>query len=167
MGKHKGRSSSDGGYFGLPKHILRHPNFINLSVHAIKLLIDLGEQYGGMNNGDLCATWSMMHKRGWRSPETLNAKLKELKHYGFIVETQLGGLTTPNLYAFTWRKIDKASKDSDFNVGETPNLWKQSKAKFRADTTQKRRARKKKQLRLPYKPATATVSINDNLRVIK
>lgn len=142
--KSKGRSSSDGGYFGVPKNVLKHPNFINLSAHANKLLLDLGEQYLGKNNGDLCATWSFMRERGWRSQETLDSKLKELRYYGFLVITQYGGLNRPNLYAFTWRNIDKASSDSDANVGETPNLWKLTKRKYKPATTKKRADRRKK-----------------------
>jgi len=40
------------------------PNSYNLGVN------DLGRQYNGKNNGDLCATWSMMAKRGWSSRST-------------------------------------------------------------------------------------------------
>ena len=173
----KGRSSSDGGYFGLPKVVLNHPNFLLLTPHAVKLLVDLGEQYNGTNNGNLCAAFSILKQRGWRSQETLNTKLKELRYYGFIVATQLGGLNLPNLYAVSWRKVDHIGKDSEIRLGVTPNTHKNTRSKFKADTTEKRNQRRaeqkrnekvsplrqKNQLRLPESVSTATEVVSANM----
>ena len=144
--KQKGRSSSDGGYFGLPRNLLKHPNFLILTAYAVKLIVDIGSQYHGKNNGDLCAALSILQQRGWRSPETLNAKIKELRYYGFIVVTQIGGLNLPSLYALSWRKVDHIGIGSEVKLGATPNTYKDTKRKFKADTTIKRLDRKNKQL---------------------
>lgn len=104
-------------YFAIPRTVLLSSNYINLSPYAVKLLIDLGEQYYGSNNGDLCATWSMMKKRGWRSPETLNNSIKELLHYGMIVKSRQGGRNSASLYAITWRSVD--SCNGKLNISET------------------------------------------------
>ena len=72
MGKYanpKGRAAYS-NFFGLPKEVLLHPNFVHLTPSAIKLLVDLGVQFNGHNNGDLCAAFSIMQKRGWRSKDT-------------------------------------------------------------------------------------------------
>ena len=54
-----GRADS-GSHFGLPHAVLNSPNYKLLSAHAVKLLCDLGAQFKGYNNGDQCATWSLM-----------------------------------------------------------------------------------------------------------
>jgi hypothetical protein len=162
----KGRRSSD-RFFGIPSAVLEHPNWLLLTPHANKLIIDLGSYYYGTNNGDLCATWSMMQKRGWRSSETLNVKLQELRHYGFIVETQQGGLNRPTLYALTWKRIDKASPESVYKKGETPNIWRLIKPPFESQTTAQRAERKKKQGRLPNSTATATEVVRHKLTAVK
>ena len=125
----KGRRSTN-EFLALPKPILQHDNFLMLSPHGNKLLLDLGQQYRGLNNGDLCATWAWMRARGWRSKDTLNDTLRELEHYGLIVCTQHGGLNRPNLYALSWRRIDKVEPNSKWSLGETPSGWKQRVGRF-------------------------------------
>lgn len=169
----KGRSSSDGGYFGIPKEVMRHPNFIKLRPYAIKLLVDLGEQFLGKNNGDLCATWSFMKKRGWRAKETLNESLKELMHYGLIVQTQFGGLNRPTLYAFTWLRVDKAQRETGLSSGDRLNDWKQTKSLYEKQNTKKRADRKKRQelkktqVRLPIQRGTANDAVTSKIKVVK
>ena len=157
--KAKGRCSSEGGYFAVPKEVMNHPNFLRLTPHAVKLIMDLGAQYRGKNNGDLCAAFSMMKKRGWRSSDTLNTKLKELRHYGFIVVTQYGGLNMPNLYGFSWRRIDRVGEGSDVELGKTPNNYKTTKRLFLLPN-------KRKQLRLANSTATTTEPIEARSRVL-
>ena len=65
--KAKGRRDL-GSFFALPHAVLEHENYTRSSPKAVKLLIDLGAQYKGNNNGDLCAAWSLMTARGWNSP---------------------------------------------------------------------------------------------------
>lgn len=121
--KSKGRGG-DGGFFSLPKRVIDHPNFFDLSPKSIKLMVDLCSQFKGHNNGDLCATWSIMKQRGWRSKTTLSKSIKELNHYGFIVQTQYGGLNRVSLYGFTWIKLDKAAKETGLQTGQILGTWK-------------------------------------------
>ena len=90
----------DGGsFFALPNAVLDSSNYRMLSAQAVKLLCDLGGQYRGTNNGDLSATWRLMHARGWKSRDTLGHALAELLHFGLIERTRQGGLHRCNLYA--------------------------------------------------------------------
>jgi hypothetical protein len=162
--KAKGRGGNK-GHLGLPKEVIEHDNFMKLSPHGNKLLIDIGQQYLGKNNGDLCATWSFMVARGWKSRDTLNDALRELEYYGLIVQTQMGGLNRPSLYALGWNRIDKAHKDSEWTVGDRASNWKQSKRKF--VTPSSKRKRKKTQDRLACQSDTNSGTVVTKLKVIK
>lgn len=162
--KEKGRGGNK-GHLGLPKAVIEHDNFKKLSPHGNKLIIDLGQQYRGFNNGNLCATWVFMVERGWKSRDTLNDALRELEYYGLIVQTQSGGLNRPSLYALSWNKIDKADKHSGWKVGDNPSTWNQAKKKFVKPSTI--RNREKKQHRIACQSAPNSVSVRDKLKVIK
>jgi hypothetical protein len=96
-----------------------------MSPFAVKLLVDLAAQYKGSNNGDLCAAWSVMHPRGWRSKETLFKSLRELEHYGMIERTRQGGRKRATLYAITWRAIDYCGGKLDVSCTRSPSgTWK-------------------------------------------
>lgn len=128
--KHKGRSES-GGFFRLPFAVMDSENYRALSGNAVKLLNDLGRQYIGKNNGDLCASWSVMRKRGWRSPGTLNNALKELRHYGMIEQTKQGGLHSPSLYALTWNANDECGGKLEVPATHVASgLWKHVRESF-------------------------------------
>lgn len=80
----------------------------------MKLLLDIAAQYRGDNNGDLCAAWKVMQKRGWRSEDTLNKAKKELVAANLIADTRKGGF--PNrttLYGPTWFKLDHCNGNLD------------------------------------------------------
>ena len=109
--KGNGRLLPRGGFFSLPHAVIDGEKYARLSGWSIRLLVDLCRQYNGHNNGDLCAAWSVMRKRGWRSPGTLHSATRELLEAGFIEQTQQGGRHRPNLYALTWHPIDEC-KDS-------------------------------------------------------
>jgi hypothetical protein len=120
----KGRR--DGGtYFGLPHALMDHQNYLRLSAKAVKLLNDIGRQYNGFNNGDLCATFKLMKKRGWVSKSTLCDALEELIHYGMIVLSRQGGRHMPSLYALTWQPIDECKGKLDIKATiVAPGIWK-------------------------------------------
>ena len=102
------------GFFFLPAVVLQCRDFIDLKGSALKLLIDLGSQYNGYNNGDLCAGMSVMRKRGWNSNQQLTKGTNELLKRNLITQTRQGGLHLgPNLYAFTWQPIDKCAGKLD------------------------------------------------------
>jgi len=121
----KGRGA-DESFLAVPKRVLNHRYFPLLSAYSIKLLFDLGSQYNGFNNGDLCATWSIMREKGWRSKSTLSKSIKELVHYKFIVMTQIGGLNKPSLYGLVWKKLDKAKKESGWSQGKIPGICRET-----------------------------------------
>jgi len=97
----------------------------------------------------------------------LNTSLKELLYYGFIVQTQYGGLNKPMLYAFTWLRIDKSKAETDYKVGDKPNHWKQEKRKYVKENSKKRAERKKRQLRKSEKSDTVTRVVSIKLRLVK
>ena len=108
--RHKG-NRIDGPFLALPRDLIDHPAFLRLSPHAKALLIDLGTQYRGDNNGDLACAWKLMKPRGWRSEATLHKAKQELLHAEFIFEARKG--RRPNvcsLFALTWLAIDASPK---------------------------------------------------------
>ncbi|GAP67260.1 hypothetical protein MBSD_n2578 [Mizugakiibacter sediminis] len=122
--KYKGRRES-GTFLRLPTEVLDSPKFRALPHKAKALLLDLGAQYRGHNNGDQCATWSLMQRRGWRSKGTLQSALRELLDAGMIEQTRQGGRHVCSLYAFTWLPIDHCGGKLD--VSETrvaSGLWR-------------------------------------------
>ena len=106
------------GFSGIPRHIIEHPSFKSLSYSASKLLILLGYQYRGNNNGNLVITWSLM--KGWFGSNTTMFKARDcLYEAGFIVINAYGGRSgngtkLPHLYALTWAPIDPLKGDSNW-----------------------------------------------------
>ena len=98
----------DGGqFFAIPHSVLNGAAYVSVSSHARMLLFDLVAQFKGDNNGDLCAAYSMMRLRGWKSQHTLLNAKRELIEAGLIEETRKGA--RPNkasLYAVTWQALD-------------------------------------------------------------
>jgi len=96
-----------GGFLAMPYSVINGAAYISLSAYARMLLLDLYAQYKGKNNGDLCAAYSMMKLRGWKSQHTLQKAKKELLDAELICETRKGA--RPNkasLYAVTWHDLD-------------------------------------------------------------
>ncbi|HJU08173.1 MAG TPA: hypothetical protein VJ727_06790 [Rhodanobacteraceae bacterium] len=130
-----------GTYFALPHAVMNSPNFRALSAHAVKLLTDLGGQYHGYNNGDLCAAWRIMHARGWKSRDTLARALSELLHFGMIEKTRQGGLNRCGLYALTWHAIDECRGKLECVATRVPSgLWKEPKPSMPKRTRKKQNA---------------------------
>lgn len=122
--KAKGRAES-GGFFALPHAVMMSQAFRSLSAQAVKLLCDVGGQFRGKNNGDLCVTWRVMERLGWRSRDTLTRALRELRDAGFIELTRQGGLNRCSLYALTWRPIDDCGGKLDVAPTKVAsNAWR-------------------------------------------
>ena len=131
MGKSRFKSAQSkrerGGFVALPHVVIRSQNFASLSAHAVKLLIDLLSQYKGNNNGDLCATWTLMQRRGWKSKDTLNKALKELRLCDWLETTRQGGRHKPTLYAVTFIAIDSCGGKLDVLATASPRgSWKKN-----------------------------------------
>lgn len=141
----KGRRES-GAFVPLPCSVLAHPNFVALTPKAVKLLVDMLNQVrfkagGPINNGDLCATISLMRERGWRSKETLEEAIKELIYYGFIKLTRQGGRHQPSLYAVTWWAINECGGKLDCAETRVPSReWVTVKAKWPSKSKRKSKA---------------------------
>lgn len=122
---HKGRSDHGGGFLALPHKILESPSYRGLSAQAVKLLCDIGGQYRGKNNGDLCASWRVMQPRGWRSRDTLSRALRGLLNGHLIELTRQGGMNACSLYALTWLQIDDCKGKLDVPAtSKASGLWK-------------------------------------------
>lgn len=127
--KTKQKHKINGAFIPLPRSILLHANFHSLSGKALKLLMVLGADYNGRNNGDLHATWETAKKYGFRSKSTLNEAKKELQEKGFIVETRKGGF--PNkcaLFALTWLPFDSNPKLDMTANGFPLRAWDKNQA---------------------------------------
>ena len=112
------------GFFSFPNKLLGCEDFISLKGNSIKLLVDIGSQYRGHNNGDLCASLSVLRSRGWNSNQQLTKALKELLAKNLIIMTRQGGLNMgPNLYAITWQPIDECGGKLDVESTNAPPRW--------------------------------------------
>lgn len=118
-----------GQFAGIPVSVMKSQKFIKLSHHARALLLELALQYGGHNNGNLTACWTLMKPRGFKSSSTLHAAKKELLEAGFIIVTRQGMKRRgyPTLLALTYQPVDEVAKieyDIGIKTGGPPlNLW--------------------------------------------
>lgn len=122
-----------GGYVALGSHFLRSRTCATLGSLASKLLLDLLSQYNGTNNGDLCATWTLMKDRGWRSKSSLEKALRELLQKGVIEKSRQGGRHKASLYALTMFAIDECKGKLDIAATSRPrSLWRENEPRYLA-----------------------------------
>ena len=116
------RDKCDSGTFiKLPLCVLNGVAYLGLSSHARMLLFDLAAQYRGDNNGDLCAAFSKMKLRGWKSTHTLLAAKLELIEAGLLVETRKGSRPSKaSLYGLTWYAMDDCGGKLDISAQSFP-----------------------------------------------
>lgn len=100
-----------GRFILIPHSVMNHPNYYNLSGNAIKLLAELVKQYNGRNNGKLCAIFSQLKLRGWKSQGTLDRAKKELIKANLIFITKVSTFgqsgKSPMYFAVAWQNIDE------------------------------------------------------------
>lgn len=103
------RDGSGGAVMLIPHVVLCSEAFLTLSGNAVKLLIDIAQQYNVKNNGALLCSWRYMsEKRGWKSPDTLNRSRAELLDHQLICQTVQGRMPNKaSWYAVTWAALDK------------------------------------------------------------
>lgn len=131
--KHRRSRRSSPGFLALPHHMLEPAEYRALSTRAKALLVDIGSQYRGRNNGKLIASWTFMNKRGWRSKEALFKARAELEQAGFIAVTaRFGRLSKrPTCYCITWKEVDEAEPSGDVAASKVkPNLWKHRNRRY-------------------------------------
>ena len=115
--KSKSRRDNLGGFAGIPRDVMRHPDYIGLKASARSVLQELAFQYRGKNNGDLTLAMKVMKLRGFNSPNTVNKAKKELLAADLIRETRKGFFQNPGgvccLFALTWQPIDECQGKLD------------------------------------------------------
>jgi len=127
----KGRRSGK-PFFMLPRDVIESQEYAVLSGNAVKLLVDLGAQYRGKNNGDLAVTWSIMRKKGWKSKDTLYRAIYELENSDFIIRTRQGMMNKPTLFALSFLAIDECGGKLDIRPQKVaPNTWRKLHAPVR------------------------------------
>jgi len=98
------------GAWVLPKALMEHPDFRELTPSANKVLMVLGYQYNGRNNGDLAATKSMLKSWGGMADGTLAKALRQLKERNLVLCTRHSYRRRDGqkcaLYSLTWLPID-------------------------------------------------------------
>ena len=131
MARNRAKTTGKGGKdtFTMLRHYLtKSEQFAGLSAHAVKLLIDVLNQYHGKNNGDLSPSWTLMQKHGWKSKDTLSKALTELEQKGFLVKTRQGGRHVASLYAVTFWGIDECNNKHGHVVSAAPlNYWREGR----------------------------------------
>lgn len=119
-----------GSFVAFPKAVINSRKYASLSGVAVKLLLQIAEQFNGQNNGDLQASWTVMRHKGWKSNATLNRAKKELLEKGFVEQTREGWLRTPRcaLFALTWLSIDDCNGKLDvYATSVASGYWKDEK----------------------------------------
>lgn len=126
--KPKSKGKWSGGFLALPHVLTRHSDFRELTPSALKVLMAIGSQYNGQNNGDLSCTKTTMSKWGGIAPATLAKAKKELVERNLIRKTRTHHWKTSGtrceLYGLTWLDLDEClGKDLD----EAIRPWKKRK----------------------------------------
>lgn len=105
-----------GAFVAIPRDMFKSPDYIGLSASAVKLLMDVTQQYNGKNNGRLSPAWELMKKCGWNSPNTLAKAKEELRKTELITVTRVptkGANGKCELWALNWIKHLDYQKDFD------------------------------------------------------
>ena len=123
----------------MPHAFFKTPEFAALSGRAVKLLLELALQYSGSNNGDLCATHSVLRSRGFTSSDQLQKARDELVDSGWIQVSRQGGRHACTLYALTFHPVDRCGGKIDLKPGPASHLWKAQNGHLREKTVRKRR----------------------------
>ncbi|MGC6326574.1 replication/maintenance protein RepL [Pasteurella multocida] len=107
--KQKGRKEK-GSFVGIPKAIVRSPQFRNLNGNETKVFLHLYSNYTGANNGYLAISYNKAKDYGL-SRQTLSNTLKSLEDKGWIDKSRQGAKGVLSLYAVTIEPIDEVLRD--------------------------------------------------------
>ena len=125
MSKRRGKGTRLGQFTPLLHAFFLTPQYANLSPRAVKLLIDVYLQYRGSNNGDLCASWSVMRESGWTSKDQLAKALAELEGANWLLRTRQGSINKASLYAVTFLGVDRCGGKLDVQADPKPShAWR-------------------------------------------
>ncbi len=110
-----------GGAAVMPNVVMESYRYIILSWPAKALLSEFASQYNGYNNGDLCATRSLLKKRGFNSQDTLTKAIRSLENSELVRRTRQGGkdwkagTNLPTLFAITWQPINECKDKQGYH----------------------------------------------------
>ena len=130
----KGRGHS---FLALNHPMMDSDAWLGLSGGALKLLLEIGRQFNGHNNGDISIPMKRMKLRGFNSSDVLIRCKRELIDAGFITQTRQGGMHQCSLFAITWMPIDECGGKIEVAAERVAsNAWKKSSAQsgFRSDS---------------------------------
>ena len=120
----KAKNYIKGSFAGIPRVVMDHPDYKNLSGNAVKLLNELARQHRGHNNGDLTITYSLLKDRGFKSKGTIERARDELFTANLIIKTREGRFTNPGgvcaLFALSWQPINECNGKLDVKSTITP-----------------------------------------------
>jgi hypothetical protein len=107
MSKKQRYEKQVGRFFAFPHYVSDSTAFLSLGMLARVLLLDVGRQYNGHNNGHLHITYRWLRMRGWSSNDSIQRAKNELLDKGLIQQTRQGGMNMgPSLFALTWLSIE-------------------------------------------------------------
>jgi len=115
-GRRSKRKKIEGQFLALPRPLLDSVAFTTLSPASVCILLAVGKQYTGGNNGRLIATPKWLSQYGFNSHDTIARARRELVEHGFLFQTVQG--SRPNRaswYALTWFDLD-AHADYDYGT---------------------------------------------------
>lgn len=135
------------------------PQFAALSPRAVKLLIEVYMQFNGANNGDLCASWGVMRKRGWTSKDQLAKALIELEATRWLERTRQGGINRPTLYAVSFRGTDHCGGKLDVKPDPKPSHGWRYPETSKVPSRRRRPPKTRAPVRRAGTPAPVTVSL--------
>ena len=148
MSRKRGKKNNTGRFAGIPTSVMGTQQFIDLSSNEKALLLELAFQYGGYNNGNLTACYTVMKKRGWASA-SLWRSLSGLIHTGFVVVTRQGikQRGCPTLLALTYQPIDEPPAHIKYDDGIKPSpvplgFWCKAKKSWSIQPERKEPVRK-------------------------
>lgn len=107
--KQKGRKEK-GSFIGIPKSILKSPQFRSLTGNETKVFLHLYASYNGSNNGYLAIPYNKIKDYGF-CYQTLYSILKSLERKGWIEKSRQGGKGVLSLYAVTIEPVDEVLKN--------------------------------------------------------
>jgi len=106
-----------GSYIAVPREVMRHANFSELSPKAAKLLMAIATGFIGTNNGQLIATYPIMKTFGFNSKDSVSTGLKELLAHGYLIVTRAQRKRDPAQYALSWYPIQPAKPGKPYDPG--------------------------------------------------
>lgn len=113
------------GFFRFENRIVDSVAYADLGFASRALLVQLGRQFNGRNNGHLQATFALMQRYGFGSEHTVSTAVKDLIVHGFLYRTRSHGANKQwAKYALTWLPIhDPSGLFLETYVPKAFQLW--------------------------------------------